>query len=132
MSWYAVLCCAQGKPTMVYPGEQCGFPRSWFVLERTRTAGEHGETHAKHCWDLIPAKPRVDGIMGAWVVCLVGSPRSICIPCSGPVRCATWGALRETPDKLLLLQLAALAALSSLHSLSSGMPAGLSVTPCNG
>lgn len=40
---YAVLCCAeQGKPTMVLPGEQHGLPRSWFVLERTRTAGAHG------------------------------------------------------------------------------------------
>jgi hypothetical protein len=37
------------------------------------------------------------------------------------------GCTAQTPDKLLLLQLAALAALSSLHSLSSGMPAGLSV-----
>lgn len=42
----AGLCCAvvahpvlQGKPTMVFPGQNFGFPRSWFIVERTRTTG---------------------------------------------------------------------------------------------
>lgn len=36
-----MLCRAmQGKPTVVFPGENYGFPRSWFVMERTRKTGE--------------------------------------------------------------------------------------------
>jgi hypothetical protein len=40
--WRCLMLChaLQGKPTVVYPGENYGFPRSWFVMERTRKTGE--------------------------------------------------------------------------------------------